>query len=447
MNIVIDGHSLQFIGGMERVICDLASGLAARGHQVFLFTSDPAKTTPLYTLHSGITVVRYTHGGRRTHLTAFRQQILACDPDVCISSATDRRHWPWCAALRDTGIPLVLSEHNAPEAVEKQLWNRPERLATMASADVIHMLLSSYADSLPDFLRDRVRVVPNAVRLPVLAREWNAPPVILGMGRLSWEKQHHLLIEAFALLAEDFPEWQVHLWGKGPEQGRLSAQIKRFDMGERILLCGSTNTPERCYAQAEIVCLPSCYEGLPGAVLEGMTAALPVVGFAQCPGTNELVRHGVTGLLASEMTAASLASSLRHVMSDAALRRILGENGAKAARAFAPEVVLDAWESALHVAASAKGHTRMQALESVIVENARGQSDLVREMHSQSSLELRELASLFFHCTARANVLVGDDQHLRRIIFQFPWIKSAVHPLYRWAKSLPVVRRGVALFR
>lgn len=421
MNIIIDGHSLARLGGMERVACDLASAQAQRGHNVFMFISDPLPKHPLYTLDKNVYYVRYTHGGRQKHNGAFRQQILDCAPDVCISPAADRRHLPWCAALWGMGIPLVISEHNTPEAVESHLWNRPERIAVMAAADSIHLLRTSCLPTLPTYFRKKAHIIPNAVKLPLLAATRGILPTICSIGRLARDKQNMLLVDAFARLAGDFPQWRVEIWGTGPEQRQLQRCIERHALQKQIFLRGITTTPEVCYAAADIVCLPSSHEAFPCAVTEAMTAGLPTVGFAQCPGVNELVQHNLTGLLAPNMTAASLAETLRALMADATLRQRMGQTAREAARAFLPTAVYDAWEQLLCNAATRKGKTCLQELENF----------------ATLSSELREHANVLKHCIARPNFLVGDGQFVRRLVFQFPWLKRLLHPLYTWFKYFP----------
>ena len=114
-----------------------------------------------------------------------------------------------------------------------RIWNRPERLAVMTAADAIHMLRASCLPSLPDDLLSKAHVIPNAVTLPVLQRACKDHYSILSMGRLEREKQNHLLVDAFAALAPDFPQWRLEIWGIGPEEGRLRKQIYRLGLQGR----------------------------------------------------------------------------------------------------------------------------------------------------------------------------------------------------------------------
>lgn len=422
MNIIIDGHSLGTLGGIERVVCDLASAMVSRGHQVIIFISEPLPAKPLYALDERVRLIEYAHNGRQGHLTRFRQQILSCAPDVCISPAADRRHFPWCAALWDSGVPLVISEHSTPEDVEDRLWNRAERLAVMAAADAIHMLRPSCLPSLPDSLRGKARVIPNAVNLPVLQKTPKDHPTIISMGRLERDKQNHILIDAFAILAPDFPQWHLEMWGVGPEQKRLQKQIRRLAIGKNAYIRGLTTKPEECYAAADLLCQPSRHEAFPGAVVESMAAGLPVVGFAQCPGVNELVRHGETGLLAPEMTAESLAETLRTLMQSAAIREKMGNRGREAAIPYTPKIVYDAWETLLKDVSLCKGKTNLREAAFNLQNND--------DPKSQKKLHLLR------RCMARPNVLVAEGKLLQRIVFSSLWLTRRLRPFYDWLKGL-----------
>lgn len=420
MHIVIDGHSLGILGGIERVVCDLASAMVQRGHRVSIFISEPLPEKPIYAVDERVRFVVYAHGGRQKHLAGFRRQILACAPDVCISPAADRRHFPWCAALWNSGIPFVVSEHSTPADVESRIWNRPERLAVMAAADAIHMLRASCLPSLPDDLRGKARVIPNAATLPALQRVHKNHCTIVSMGRLERDKQNHLLVEAFGALSPDFPQWRLEIWGTGPEQGRLEKQVRQLGLTDRVRICGLTTKPEECYAAADAVCHPSRHEAFPNTVIEAMAAGIAVVGFASCPGVNELVRHGETGLLAPEMTSASLAQALRTLLQSAALRKNMGDKNRELAAAYAPQVVYDAWEYLLKAAAQHRDKTCL-----------RDESCGIQSQGDEAGQRMR----LLKQCLGRPNVLVGEGNLLRRLVFSSPWLVRSLRPVYTWLKA------------
>jgi glycosyltransferase involved in cell wall biosynthesis len=104
------------------------------------------------------------------------------------------------------------------------------------------------------------------------------------------------------------------------------------------------------YRLAEAFVIPSRYEAFGLVTAEAMSHGLPVVGFADCPGTNELIDHARTGLLVmpGKDRIRSLAIVLSDLLGDPTLRRRLGEAGRQAIDdRFSPKYIGDLWESLL----------------------------------------------------------------------------------------------------
>lgn len=420
MRIIINGHSLKVFGGIERQMCALASYLSQQGHDIFLFTNDALHDQPLYNIAPKVQLIHHTYKGEQRNLSEFQKLILSCEPDVCISAASDKRHFVWPAALWGTGIPWVYSEHTSPDFLKK-IWNTEERFAVMSGADALHILLPSYSLSIPSFLRERLTIIPNATFLQPLPRKIlpSSDHLLLAMGRLSFEKQWHLLIDAFCQLAQDFPFWQLELWGEGDERAVLQRQINRTGLQNRIRLAGTTSSPETKYATASLFCLPSMHEGMPCVLLEAMACGLPSVGFRACGGVNELIEHGRTGLLADEMTAESLAAALRQLMANEPLRSQMGQAAQAKADQYTPDRIYAQWENLLAKTAALKGKTRLLTPEKL--------SSICEEERAH----LNALACY----VSRRNVCLHDSQWLRRFIWQHPKLHEAA------SNIIPLLRR------
>ena len=90
--------------------------------------------------------------------------------------------------------------------------------------------------------------------------------------------------------------------------------------------------------------MPSAYESFGLTTAEALSHGLPVVGFADCPGTNELVRDGVNGrLVAGPDRAGALAAGLARMMASPDERQRLGAAGPASIEGFAPERITDVW--------------------------------------------------------------------------------------------------------
>ena len=157
-----------------------------------------------------------------------------------------------------------------------------------------------------------------------------------------------MLVEAFAQLADEFPDWTVELWGGGDESGEpyaeeLRREIRSFHLEERVFLKGESRHIIDEYVGADIFCFPSAYEGFPLAMTEAMSAGLPVVVFRSCTAAAELVQDGKTGILAED-GADGLAEGLRALMQDQDRRAVMGASAREAMREYRPERIWDMWE-------------------------------------------------------------------------------------------------------
>lgn len=374
LNILVFGQSfLGKIGGVQQSYAWLYDFLCRRGHKITHVTHLPVGEFGLhyqFPPEVELKSVNLLFGHEEDK--KIRALVSETDPDVVLVINSEVRAMQFCMALYKTPYPVVLSERGSPEYCITELW-RSRRLheLAIARADFMHMLMPSYPLALPPHLRERTRVI-SSLTMPANLRAFpekankNGEYVILYTGRFSTEKRVPLLVWAFADLSEKFPQWRLCLVGDGPEKGAIVNAIEAAGIKEKVDLPGYAANPEiLCahYADSHVFCLPSSYEGCPLALREAMAHALPVTGFASCPGTNEIIMDGANGLLASEDTAQSLASSLGKLMSDPDLRAKMGNKGREDVKKYAPEKIHAAWEELLYEAASWKGRKKTLRLE------------------------------------------------------------------------------------
>lgn len=355
-------------GGSERVATYLAAEMASRGHSVLLLSSacpgDKA-TEPCYGLPVGVRHMVIDSRGRHVDLRHLREFLTADKTDVFLSMQSDGAHLQWAMACMGSGIPFICSERVDPEIyIESIAWNKPGRHAVLAGADCIHELLSTYLDTIPEPFRHKARVIPNAVPQKVKP----ADPVggerktLLYLARLCEQKRPGLLLQAFELLKDKFPDWDLVVWGHGPQEKYVKKFSSSKNNAGRIQYKGICKDAESAFAEAQIYCLPSYFEGFPNTVLEAMSAGLPVAGFKNCKGVAGVVKDSETGLLAKEDTPESLAEVLEILMTDAELRSKMGQAGKAASEEFQAKKIYDQWENLFIEMAELKGDTVMDSL-------------------------------------------------------------------------------------
>ena len=365
-------------GGTERFTATLANAMHERGHSIVLFGQGrpDEDMTPVFPVAEGISYVNLALSDAASIAVA-RERLLSQNLDVfCAVYAGDVLLWLY-PLLHNTGIPLIVSEHHHPHMMDTERWNRYERLGCMAGADAIHMLTEQYREDLPSKLKKKAIVIHNSVAGPCeidWKREQNSRKTLLSAGRLlEQDKQFSTLIEAFATLASKFPDWNLHFCGSGPDEGRYRQLAMQCGIENRVVWHGMVDDIEQHYANANIFCLPSRYEGFPLVLLEAQRHSLPCVGFADCGGVNDIIMHGQNGLLAPEMSYQSLAAMLGVVMGKESLRMALGQNAAQMLSRYDEKNIFDSWEDLFRTTAQQKNHTRLvlpPSPEDTLAENA-----------------------------------------------------------------------------
>lgn len=354
-------------GGSERVATNLAGEMAARGHAVLLLSTFGPKNEadPVYSLPPGVRHLTIDNRGEHAQIRRLRDFLVADGIDVFLSMQSDGAHLLWSMCCMGTGIPFICSERVDPIVyTENYAWSKAGRHAVLAGADYIHELLPTYIDTVPEYYRDKIRIIPNAAPPKSLA----ADPVggeqkkILYLARLCNQKRPLLLLDAFKLVAARHPDWNLEVWGHGPLEKKLVKAIAASGLSDRINWRGICTDADKAYSEAQIYCLPSYFEGFPNTVLEAMNAGLPVAGFDCCKGVQGVVRDGETGLLAKEDNAQSLAHALDKLMGNADLRSSMGTAGKKAVLDYESRRIFDQWEAFFAEAAPKKGRTLMDGM-------------------------------------------------------------------------------------
>ena len=190
------------------------------------------------------------------------------------------------------------------------IWHRAE--AVVANSQGLQKLAEKYDDQV------EIKVIPNGVDIHHYSnpeeREW-IPTRMLFVGRLVYQKGLDLLMKALGEL-KDF-SWQLRLVGDGPHRSELERLAKNLGISDRIEFKGwiDKEMVTREYQHANLFVFPSRHEGMPNAVLEAMASGLPVIA-SKISGNEELVNHGVTGLLVPPENFMELGRAVRSLLED-----------------------------------------------------------------------------------------------------------------------------------
>ena len=145
-------------------------------------------------------------------------------------------------------------------------------------------------------------------------QEVKSEKVIICPGAINKDRNQMLLVDAFSKIAADFPDWRIHIYGKGKarDEEALAKRIGSRRLEGRILLKGYADLTE-AYSECAFVAFPSKTEGFGMAILDAAMFTKPTLMIRDWVGCGEVV--------APE----NYAGALRRLMSDGQCRRISGE--------------------------------------------------------------------------------------------------------------------------
>lgn len=172
--------------------------------------------------------------------------------------------------------------------------------------------------------------------------------VAIAAGRLQRSKGFDLLVDAWRIVADEHPEWKLHIYGDGSEARALSTQIATLGLGEHVQLKGFSTELQTHMAQASLFVLSSRMDGTAMVLVEAMTCGVPVVSTNAPTGPAEIVNHGVDGLLVANQDVAALADGIVHMIELPLERRLaMGEAARANAAARSYPAVAERWRALL----------------------------------------------------------------------------------------------------
>lgn len=356
------------MGGTIRTTINLAEGLALH-HRVELVSVVRRRHRPFFPMPSHVEVHDVVDQRRRR-----RRGLLARFPSLLIHP--DDYAYPWCNLKTDLELVRGLRNWQGTLITTRPAFNLLAARVAGPGLTVVgqeHMNFTAHRHGLKtDVCRhypkldaltvltesdrdDYADIVPHVERIPNAAPDprgrAGANPleakVVVAAGRLNSQKGFDRLIPAFAEVARAHPDWQLRIFGSGPERQELRRLIVEHGLWDNVFLMGRARDLGKQLDRASLFALSSRFEGFGMVLVEAMSHGVPVVSF-DCPrGPGEIVSHGVDGLLVPDGDVVALGQALLALVSDEERRRRYGAAAAINARRFGVGAVAERWEELL----------------------------------------------------------------------------------------------------
>ncbi len=340
-------------GGAQRVTAMLSNGFSDKGYQVRIVTTSSGSS--IYRIREEIEYMpidaRQKISLLRTlyRIREIRKNILDFKPDFILSlSAVPNMLTIIARGFKN--IELVVSERTDPSrhprgwaaaACRNYLYRFPKAVIFQTESAMAYFHKS---------IQNKGVIIPNAVMqdIPVSIGERRKKKIV-GMGALSEQKDWMTAVRAFELVLKKHSEYQLIIYGDGPERTYIEKYISRHKrLRDKVCLPGYTENVHDKIRDAEIFISSSAYDGISNSILEAMAMGMPCVCTdAPAGGARFLIDDGKNGLLVPVGDYKKMHDRIERLIEDKDLANRMGERAMEVRKAYEFHHILDRWEKAL----------------------------------------------------------------------------------------------------
>ena len=352
---------INMVGGLARIVIDKINWLVDKGYDITLCNIEALDVKPAYPIDSRVKLIRgdiqTMPGGIMTRakgvLSAIKRTkevISQVKPDIIVNAHCPLVTWILPFVCRD--IPKIVEIHQSRQGLEVFNHQFMSSIARWGHRHAIKWIYSKY-DQFVVLTNDdkkawqcrNCQVIPNFHNFQVLEGlpEQAVHKQIILLARLMPQKRIDLMIDIWAKLAKEYPEWKVKVLGEGILRPQLEEKIRALGLQESFLLPGEVKDVTEELQASDILCLTSEYEGFGIVLIEAMAKGVPVIAFEYI-GVHDIINDGMDGFIVSFGDVDGYAEKLKQLMTDKGLYKRLVTEALISVHKFDKEKVMKKWD-------------------------------------------------------------------------------------------------------
>ncbi|WP_443703876.1 glycosyltransferase [Prevotellamassilia timonensis] len=339
-------------GGAERQIIMLSNEMAIREHEVHMIVLSDFKAP--YPISEKVTVhdLSGKENGKLSvikRFLAFRSTIKEIRPDITINYNIQGAYFSLLVGKSSCG-KILYSERGDPYDKEYSGLLGKVRDFTCRHVDALVFQSEGARDFFNIQKKQKATVIHNSVTVPQ-----NIYPIadkrdnrIVTVGRLHPQKNPHLLLDAFAKIAPQYPDIRLDFYGDGEMHDELQDKINKLDLEHRVKLHPSRKDIFDCIRTARVFVLPSDYEGMPNALMEAMSLGLPCIS-ADCRpgGARTLIKDGQNGFIVPVRNVNALADKIAYLLDNPDIAEQIAKEARHLGETHTNEITFNKWNDFL----------------------------------------------------------------------------------------------------
>lgn len=343
-------------GGAERVFVNLAEFFLREGYRVTMVTQYQYPGEEEYALPEGAKrvlsdlnpdeidnsrIVNFFRRINKLHKIWKKEQ-----PNLVLSCIGKNNFMTVVTTMLTRTRPVVSVVGEAKEEYPSRLMRiLANVLFPFASGVILQTERSKFFFS--KSVRIKAVILPNSLNPDFIKPRYagEREKRIVAVGRLDANKNHEMMIRAFASLKDKYPEYTLTIYGEGELHGYLEELADKLGISERVFLPGVIPDVAAQIEKAALFLLTSYSEGVSNALIEALATGLPVISTdVPSGGTVELMTDGVNGLIITTGDQQALEKAMDRLLSDPVYAEQLGREAAKIQERLAPERVNRLWQ-------------------------------------------------------------------------------------------------------
>ena len=292
---------------------------------------------PIAIIREVILSVRVLH-----HRTAkMKQMVQQTDADIIIS--TRHLYNALLAKYRKNGVITIAQEHNHHNEDEKYIQQ------IVDSVQGIDYLMP-VSKELTAFYAERVgkticKYIPHSLESIPSETSKLTEPMLVSVGRLSPEKGYLDLVEVYASIQREHPDWKLHIVGDGEERPAIEKKIDELGLGSHVVMHGYQKKDyiNTLLEMASIYMMCSHTESFGIVLIEAQAYGIPCVAFSSAKGALEIIEHDENGYLIPNRDFEEMKTRVCTLIEDDKLRQKMGKRSRENALQYAKETVQQQW--------------------------------------------------------------------------------------------------------
>lgn len=317
-------------GGSERVVAMLANEYTKRGYEVAILlfagkqtayplddkievfiAGEPSNGNPLVQLKRLYRMRRYYRKNKNCYIFSF-----------CVRGSI-------FSVLAAAGIPhrLLISERNDPTRISGQKL----RDWSYRKAEKLILQTEEMKHCFSDDIQRKSAVIPNPVSADMPEPfTGDRKKQIVAVGRLQPQKNHKLLLDAFADFQKKYTDYELHIFGVGELEKELKQQAENLHIADKVIFRGFSSAVQKEIWDSAMFVLSSDYEGISNSMIEALTMGVPVIS-TDCPvgGSRTYIENNINGILVPVGDKKALTEAMLKITENPQFARMLSANGAK----------------------------------------------------------------------------------------------------------------------